>query len=151
MKIFENSIIDRTCLEVWPYIITSEHFQKWNDKIKSMEARGRFVLGQTFVTHYQMGRKEIQCASTVTQLEEASVLELRHTSVLSSQEGPLADLEVVERITLTPKNEKTLVVKEVNFKNHHTNIFICALIWLITRFGSPVGPNKLKNLCEGRG
>ncbi len=145
MKLFDRSDVARPASVVWPYVITAEHFRRWNDKIVDMEASGPFHIGQTFHTSYRMSGKEIHCWSTVTALEEDRLLELRHENCT----GIHRDSEITERITLAEKHGRTVVTKEVTIRNSGVPWFFAALIWFINRFGKPVQPNKLKALCEG--
>jgi hypothetical protein len=149
MKLRERSDIDRPAVHVWRHVITPELFQQWNDKIIELDARGAFRLGQRFSTRYEMSRKQILCRSTVTALEEGRLLELRHGNCSGS--GMNREIEVIERITLDEKNGRTIVTKEVIVGNAGVPWFFVPLIWFVNRFGKPVGKDKLKALCEGKG
>jgi uncharacterized protein YndB with AHSA1/START domain len=146
MRIVERTRIDRPAAGVWPYIIRPEYFQRWNTKIVSMEARGEFRLGQSFVTHYQMSGKQMQCLSVATEVEEGRLLVLRHSHCVGRGVNP--DLEVRERITLDERNGGTLVTKEVLIRNHDVPWLLIPLIWFVTRFGRPSEPDRLKSMCE---
>ncbi len=146
MKITERSYIQTPPEKVWPYLISPEHFQEWNDKIVSMEARGTFVLNQPFVTHYRLGKQSSQCLSTVVAIEPLRLLELHHRAVATGRDG--ASLEAVERITLAPRGAASVVTKTVWIRNHHIPWLLVPLIWFVTHFGSRAGRDKLKDLCE---
>jgi uncharacterized protein YndB with AHSA1/START domain len=148
MRIRERTEIDRPAAHVWHFIITPELFLRWNDKVVESEARGAFQLGQRFHTRYQMTGKQLQCWSAVTALEEGRLLELQHGNC--SGKGVHGDIKVIERITLEEKHSRTIVIKDVHMMNHGIPWFIVPIIWFITRFGKPVGKNRLKELCEGR-
>ena len=111
-----------------------------------MEAKERFRRDQPFVTHYQMSGKQMQCISTVTALYENSLLEIRHAHCVGS--GISSDLEVTERITLKEEDGRTTVRKDVDILNHGMPWFLVPIVWLITRFGKPAGPDRLKQMCE---
>lgn len=147
MHIRERTVINRPAAEVWPYIITPEVFQRWNEKVSSMEARGRFQLGQRFVTHYTWKNKQIQCQSVALRIEEGRLLELRHSSPIGK--GLNHDLEVVEWVTLEDGGVRSVVTKDVYFRHHDLPWFLVPLVWFVTRFGKPVGKNRLKEMCEG--
>ena len=147
MKIRERSDIARPALHVWPYIVTAEHFRVWNDKVIDLETQGEFRLGQTFHTGYRMSQHEIRCWSKVTALEPERLLELHHGNCTG--QGLKRDIEVVERVTLEEKDGRTIVTKEVVIRNSGVPWFFVPLIWFVTRFGKPVGKDKLKALCEG--
>ena len=89
VKITERSYIQAPPEKVWPYLITPEHFQEWNDKIVSMEARGTFVLNQPFVTHYRLGKQSSQCLSTVVAIEPLRLARRELTRPLQFIEHPL--------------------------------------------------------------
>ena len=147
MRLYDRSEIARPASAVWPYIITAEHFRQWNDKIIGLEAAGHFHLGHAFHTHYRMRGRDLRCWSKVTALEPERLLELHHGNC--SGKGRQRDLAVVERITLEEKSGRTIVQKVITVRNHGIPWFLLPLIWLITRFGRPVGRDKLKELCEG--
>jgi uncharacterized protein YndB with AHSA1/START domain len=146
MHIRERTRINRPAAEVWPYIITPEAFQRWNEKVASMEARGRFELGQRFVTHYTWKNKQIQCQSVAVRIEEGRLLELRHSGPIGA--GVNHDLEVVERVALGDRGVRSVVTKDVYFKHHDLPWFLVPLVWFITRFGKRVGKDRLREMCE---
>jgi uncharacterized protein YndB with AHSA1/START domain len=148
MHIRERTGIGRPAAEVWPHIVTPEDFQKWNAKVVSMEARGTFQLGQRFVTHYMWRNKQIQCQSVAVRIEEGRLLELRHSSPIGR--GLNRELEVIERVTLEDQGARSVVTQDVHFRNHDLPWFLVPLMWFVTRFGKPVGRNRLKEMCEGR-
>ncbi|MFP5211809.1 MAG: SRPBCC domain-containing protein, partial [Acidobacteriota bacterium] len=149
LRIVERSTINRPSESVWPYVILSEYFRRWNKKIVSMDAPDEFKVGQSFTTRYRMGSKEIQCLTTVAVVEENRLLEMRHANCMGESIGP--DLEVVETITLQEKRGRTHVRKVVTVRNHSLPWLLIPIIWFVSRFGSPTEPNALKALCEGDG
>ena len=134
---------------MWPHVIRSESFQKWNTKISAMDVTGEFRLGQPFTTHYQWKAKPLQCVSRATEIQEGRVLELRHSA--PSGPGIPPDMEIIERITLVEFGGRTTVTKIVTVTNHGIPWFVMPLIWFVSRFGTPVGPDPLKSLCEAGG
>jgi hypothetical protein len=94
-----------------------------------------------------MSGKKIQCVSTVIAIEEGRLLEIRHSDCMG--EKIHRDLEVTERITLEEAKGRTIVKKEVVIKNHGIPWLLMPLIWFVTRFGKPTGPDPLKMMCEG--
>ena len=146
MRIVERTQVERPANKVWSYVIKPESFQKWNKNIVSMEARGEFRLGQPFMTHYKLVKKETQCLSVVTSMIEGKVLELRHSNCVGTDNNP--GMEAVERITLKERDGKTIVIKEVSIKNHGIPWMLVPIIWFVTRFGRPTEPDRLKLMCE---
>ena len=146
MILREQSIIDRPPDAVWPYLVTPELFQKWNDKVESMNARERFRKGQTFTTHYLWKGKPMQCTTTVTELEEGRLIELRHAHMVGTSSP--REMEAVERIELKPRGKGSVVTKTVDIMNSGVPWWLAPLIWLINRFGTRQGEDKLKTLCE---
>ena len=146
MRISERTEIERPASKVWSYVIDPECFQKWNKNIISMEARDHFSLGQPFMTHYKLGKKQSQCISVVTAMTEGKLLELHHSNC-TSPDGP-TEMEVIERITLKERNGRTVVTKDVFIKNHGLPLILVPLIWFVTRFGHPKEPDRLKLMCE---
>jgi len=147
MKLHDRSEIDRPAALVWRYIVTPELFLQWNDKVVAMEARDAFQLDQHFHTRYEMNGKQLQCWSSVTAIEKERLLELRHGNCAGK--GMHRDIEVIERISLFEKGGRTVVTKNVTVRNSGVPWYFAPLIWFITRLGTPVGKDKLKELCEG--
>jgi len=146
MRLRERSVVRRPAANVWPYVIRPEYFQKWNDKITSMDATGEFRLGQRFTTHYEWNGKPLQCASVVTDIQEGRVLELQHTNLIGP--GIRPDMEIRARITLDEAGGTTRVTKVVTIRNHGAAWYWIALIWFINNFGARVGPDLLQEMCE---
>ena len=150
MRLCQRTHIDRPAADVWPYVIRPEHFQKWNTKIRSMDATGTFQLGQPFTTHYEWKGKAVQCVSRATDIQDGRVLELRHSGLAGP--GIRPDMHVTERVTLKEFAGRTTVTKVVTITNHGIPWFVMPLLWFVSQFGKPVGPDPLKSLCEaGRG
>jgi hypothetical protein len=59
-------------------------------------------------------------------------------------------MEVTERVTLKPRGSRTIVVKDVVMRHSGLPWWAIPLVWFISRFGRPVGENRLKAACEGR-
>jgi hypothetical protein len=112
-----------------------------------MVAREAFQTGQHFHTRYAWKRRELQCWSQITMLDEGRLLELRHGNCSGS--GIRIAIEVVEHITLEEKDGRTIVTKDVTVRNSGVPWFVIQLIWFIGRFVKPVGKDKLKEMCEG--
>ena len=146
MRLRERTEIERPVARVWPYVIRPEYFQRWNPKISSMDARGEFRLGQPFTTHYRWRAKELQCVSIATEIQDGRVLTLRHSSPVGP--GIRRDMEILERVTLEEAGGRTIVTKVVDVEHHGVPWLLLPLIWFVSRFGRPVGPNPLKTMCE---
>lgn len=149
-KMIEKSYIKVPPEKVWPFIAIPENFQKWNDKIVSMEAKDKFYIGQPYVTHYKLTKIATQCMSTVTNMEPERLLEIKHITVASEGAQPTfaGQTEALERITLTPKGSGTVVIKEVWINGAEIPWFLRPIIWFVTTFGRPVDEDKLKKICE---
>jgi len=146
MRIVERTEIERPVMKVWSHVIKPEDFQKWNNHVVSMEARGEFHLGHPFATCYKLGKKETQCLSVVTTMIEGRLLELHHSHCVGTDYCP--EMEAPERITLEERNGKTTVTKEVTIRNHGMLWILVPIIWFVTRFGHTTEPDKLKLMCE---
>ena len=106
----------------------------------------RVPLGQPFTTHYRWNNKDIQCATTATEIEPGRLSELRHSGLTG--QGIRPDMEIVERIMLRGAGDRSIVTKVVTIKNHGMPWFFIPLVWFIANFGARVGPDPLKVLCE---
>jgi uncharacterized protein YndB with AHSA1/START domain len=150
MRLRQRTVIERPAEEVWRHVIRPESFRQWNDKVSSLDAVGEFRVGQPFTTHYVWNGKALQCASMATELQPGRVLELRHTAPVGPGVPP--DLQIGQRITLEPRGSgRTVVTKLVSIENDAVPWYLRVLVWFVTRFGAPAGPDPLKVLCETRG
>lgn len=111
-----------------------------------MDVGGEFRIGQPFTTHYRWKGKEMQCLSVVTALVPGRLLEIRHSQPVG--EKLAGGLEVTERIRLTQRGGDTIVRKDIVIRHHDVPWFLLPLIWFVSWFGTPVGPDRLKALCE---
>jgi hypothetical protein len=148
MNIRERTIINRPARKVWPYIINPDYFQKWNEKISSMDARETFRLGQPFVTHYIWKNKRMQCLSVAVKIEDGRLLELRHSNFAGPGVNP--GMEVRERVELERQDPRCIVHKNVSVKNHGIPWVFIPLFWFVSRFGRPVKEDRLKSMCESK-
>ena len=146
MRIRQRTVIDRPAAQVWRHVIRPESFRRWNEKISALDAVGEFRVGQPFTTHYLWRGKPLQCASIATDIQAGRVLELRHTAPVGPGVPP--NLEIRQRISLHPRGARTVVTRFVSIDNDGMPWFLRPLVWFVTRFGAPTGPDPLKVLCE---
>lgn len=146
MHLIERTEVDHPAAKAWPMIVSPEFFQLWNDKVISMEAKERFLLGQVFATRYRMSGRETLRLSEAASLEEGRLLEIVHSNFAGDRISPY--LVVRERITLEETGGRTVIVKDVEIRNHGMHWSLVALFWLAFRFAKPAGPDKLKQLCD---
>ena len=106
-------------------------------------------MREPFTTRYQWNQKQLQCTSIVTAIQEAKLLELRHSSPVAP--GARPDLEICERVTLEQIGNRTNVTKRVLVKNHGIPWLVLPIIWLVNRFGKPTEVHPLKVMCEHDG
>src|SRR4051794_14284242 len=114
MRLREHTVIERRAAEIWPFIICPDKYQRSNTKIIFMDLSGEFRLRQLFTTRYQWNNKQLQCTSVVTEIHDAKLFELRHSTPLAP--GFRADMEIWERITLEQNGARTSVTKIVLIK-----------------------------------
>lgn len=138
--------IDRAASVVWKNIVTPESFQKWNDKIESMDARGEFRLGEPFMTTYNWRSKITQCMSVVTTLVPNHILELRQSNFAGVGVDPR--MEASERIILEEKEGRTIVTRVLSIKHHGVPFILVPILWFVSRFGKPAKSDPLKLMCE---
>ena len=147
MRLRQRTVIDRPAAQVWRHVIRPESFRQWNDKVSGLDAVGEFRVGQPFTTHFLWKGKALQCASIATEIEEGRVLELRHTALVGPGVPP--DLQIRQRVTLEPRGStRTVVTRLISMENDVMPWYVRALVWFVTRFGAPAGPDPLKQLCE---
>lgn len=93
-----------------------------------------------------MSGRETLRLSEAASLEEGRLLEIVHSNFAGDRISPY--LVVRERITLEETGGRTVIVKDVEIRNHGMHWSLVALFWLAFRFAKPAGPDKLKQLCD---
>jgi uncharacterized protein YndB with AHSA1/START domain len=146
MRMVFRTKIDRPASAVWKNVITAEKFQKWNDKIKTMDARGEFRLGEPFMTAYNWRNKITQCMSVVTNIVPERILELRQSNFVGVGVDPR--MEASEKIILEEKGGGTRVTRVLSIRHHGVPIILAPILWFVSRFGKPTEPDPLKTMCE---
>jgi uncharacterized protein YndB with AHSA1/START domain len=53
MRMVFRTDIDRPASKVWEFVSRPKYFQKWDDKIESMEVGDEFRLGESFMMNYR--------------------------------------------------------------------------------------------------
>ena len=146
MRMVFRTQIDRPASAVWKNVIKPESFQKWNDKIESMEARDEFHLGEPFMTRYKWRGKQTQCMSVATNISDGRVLELHHSDFIGNGVDPR--MEALERIVLEERGGRTMVTRVLSIKHHGVPLILAPILWFVSRFGKPKDPDPLKLMCE---
>jgi uncharacterized protein YndB with AHSA1/START domain len=143
--LFKDSIvIDAPIDKVWPYIASPDLWSLFNAKIGKCEqispAGGR--IGSVYTMDFRMGTKTTSTRCEITDLQLDKRIEVRSTISDSSQHTASATLTY----ELEDLGIKTMVNEQVAIAAPKINIFVWAIIWLVSRFGSLVGEKTLKKL-----
>jgi uncharacterized protein YndB with AHSA1/START domain len=149
MLINDSIVIDAPIDKVWRYIASPDLWNLFNDKIAKCEqistAGGR--IGSVYSMDFRMGTKTTSTHCEITDLQLCKIIQMRST---------LSDpSHITTSGTLTYELEdlsfKTKVREKIDVVIPEINIFMRAIIWLISRFGSPAGETnlmKLKRIIE---
>ena len=148
MILTDRSTILLPAEKVWPFLVTPAHFVTWSHNLVSVDAREPFTLGRPFSAVFKWNDKPIQFLVTPTIVEPNRRLELRFDNAVGEDVRP--DLRMVESIELQELFGRTVVTKRLALTHHGIAWYWVVVMTLITALGHRVGPDRLKDLCEGR-
>ncbi len=153
MKVRESIDIVANAQDVWAHLIDPQRLADWHVKLIEVRrtSRGPAYLGERFGTTYIKSRKKQNHQDSVAEVlrcEPSCLLALRHFIDEPGQTG-----HVDEMFELEPLSGKggTRVNHSVDFARAGMPLWVRALMWCITRTGTPSGEGvlaPLKRACE---
>jgi uncharacterized protein YndB with AHSA1/START domain len=150
MRIKESIVIEVPIDKVWPYIASPDLWSLFNVKIAKCEQiseqGGR--TGSTYAIDFRMGTKTTSTHCEIIDLQVGKIIQVRSTFSDSNQHASGTLTYELEDLGF-----KTKVSERSDFVLPDINIFVQAIIWLISRFGRPEGETnlqKLKRIVEER-
>jgi uncharacterized protein YndB with AHSA1/START domain len=143
MKVYDSIDIAAPPERIWPFIAEPERMAAWNEKLVSVSgmSRGPVRLGDRFDAVYQMSGKQRSATTEVVHCQPPVALTFRHSLADVS-----ADRYVDESYELAMKASGTRVEQCVDFSQAGFPLWARAVIWFISRFGSPRGEGTLEPL-----
>lgn len=147
MKLVDSIFINRPIGTVWAFLEDPANMPRWNPKVKRVSPSSFAAIqqGYRYAITYQMNEraKASEFLAEFVHFEPPSKLVIRHTG------GPDSQNRVIEEIyELSERNEGTFLTQTIRINNSGINIFFRFLIWLIQRWGKPVGKRYLETLRD---
>jgi hypothetical protein len=153
MKVHESIDILANAQDVWAHLIDPQRLADWHVKLIEVRrtSRGPAYFGERFGTTYIQSRKKQNRKDSIAEVlrcEPSRLLTLRHYIDEQRRTG-----HVDETFALEPlgENAGTRVNHAVDFAQAGMPLWVRALMWCITRTGTPSGEGvlaPLKRACE---
>lgn len=147
MKLADSVFINRPPAIVWAFLKNPVHMPLWNPKVKRVSPSSFSAIqqGYRYAITYQMHEraKASEFLAEFVHFDPPSKLVIRHTGGLSPQH------KIIEEIyELTERDGGTFLMQTIHIDNSGINIFFRFLIWLIQRWGKPIGKRYLETLRD---
>ena len=149
MQIKEKIWIQAAPEAVWPWVESPLKRQQWNPKLKNVADYDHAspAIGTRYRMDYVLNGKVRTCHGEVIEFSPPHQLCVRVTPHDASHQ-----FNAVEEYRLHSNGGGTIFQQNVTVADHRLNVFWRALIWIILRYGKPVGEShlaRLKQLVEG--
>lgn len=146
MHIRERIVIHASPEKIWAVLSDIQRLPEWNKKAHSVRSTDlQSGVGLRWRVDYRMKKKQSIYDLTVARQSPPHHLhlEIKEASVMGADRKPV---EVTEIFELVPQGENTLVKHEVTVREDNIPWFFRPLVWLVMRFGKPVGGGPLEHL-----
>ena len=151
MKLVNSIFINRPAGTVWAFLENPVNMLLWNPKVKhvSPSSFSGPQQGYRYAITYQMHERAraSEFLAEFVHFEPLSKLVIRHTG------GHSPHLRVIEEIyELSEREGGTFLTQSIHIENSGINIFLRFLIWMIQRWGKPMGKpylGTLRDIIEG--
>lgn len=147
MKLVNSIFIHRSAKPVWAFLEKPENMLLWNPKVKHVSPSSFSApqQGYRYAITYQMhdNSRATEFLAEFVHYEPFSKLVIRHTGGVSPRN------RVIEEIyELSERDSGTFLTQTINIENSGVNIFFRLIIWIIQRWGKPVGKPYLADLRD---
>ncbi len=135
--------IDAPPERVWMFVADPVMESAWNPKIVAIDrdAEGPVRTGERFEMEFVMSGTGSRCEAEALEASPPGLLVYRYRMLDERLEG-----SVDIRYTLEPKGDGTRLVQSIDMRGMGISWPVRALIWFVTRFGTPVGKPYLEEL-----
>lgn len=148
MKLENSIFIKRPPGAVWAFLENPENMPLWNPNVKhvSPSCFSNPQQGYRYAITYQMGGNAAasEFQAEFVHFEPVSKLVIRHTEGLSSHQNRVIE----ETYELAERDGGTFLTQTIRVENSGINIFLRLLIWVIQKWGKPVGKPYLGTLRD---
>ena len=143
VKITSTTDIDAAPEAVWPYVANPVLMSLWNEKIVAVDRPNDVNVqpGETFAMVYRMSGRDNESDVEVTACDEPRALTYRHTITYKGEQR-----YVDEHYELTPRDGGVRVSQSIDMSQMGVPLWLRALLWFISTFGKPRGPEPLDDL-----
>ncbi|MBA4373745.1 MAG: hypothetical protein C0402_12910 [Thermodesulfovibrio sp.] len=147
MKLEDSIFINRSAKTVWAFLEDPANMPLWNPKVKHVSPASFSVprQGYRYAITYQMHEKAraTEFLAEYVHFEPYVKLVIRHTGSLAPQN------RIIEEIyELSERDGGTLLSQTIRIENSGINIFFRFVIWIIQRWGKPVGKPYFETLRD---
>jgi len=149
MRLKESIRIEATPDVVWEYVGSPDVWSLFHAKArdtKLLSSQGG-LIGSRYEMQLSLGSRTSLSTGEIIDIQIGRLIRLKST--LESKPG--REVSAVITYQLKDLGTRTKVYERIDIKDPQINVFIRALIWLITRLGSPRGETslmKLKRIIE---
>ncbi len=150
MRVREEAIAKVPAERAWSILADPELHSLWNPRILRTvrSGFGPWTVGSRYRIRYDLGRGAVEFDAEITEFRPPALLVARLEERVRPSEPDARRRWVEERYELRPAGPHTRVVHEVVV--HHSGVPwpLRALVWLIMRFGEPVGQTYMEKFAE---
>jgi len=144
MKQKESIKIFATQEQFWSFIEDPNNLPLWNPKVRKVTAmNSSHHLGYSFGIMYELSGKAMEYRAEMTRFEPPTHLTFTFTGGSFPSEN-----FVNEEFTITPHGDHCMLHRTIDFSNANIPLWAKILMWIIFRFGSPMGKTYLETLKE---
>ncbi|MEO0475755.1 MAG: SRPBCC family protein [Planctomycetota bacterium] len=145
MQVNENTLINATPDQVWPFLIDPVLQAAWNPKIISIDRPkdGPVTLGEAYGMTAKLSGEQRTTRVEVVDLIEAQLLMVQH-QLTETGTGFL----VTETFTLEPNGAETRVEHNIDLSQTPIPGILKPLIKLVMKFAKPPGSQQLGRLKQ---
>ena len=147
MKIVENIFINCPPDTVWTFLIDPQNMLLWNPKVKRVSPSNFGTPGPAYryAITYQMrdNTNASEFNAEFVEFHPPARLVINLTGTFAPH-----DRMIEEIYKLSEQGNGTFLTQTIHIDSSGINIFFRCLIWVIRRWGKPVGPRYLEGLRD---
>lgn len=132
---------------IWPVVADAEWLAGWNEKIVSVKALGssRPALAANYEFTFQMSKSSATtvCEATLSQFKPHELVEWTYFGTYKQKHW-----QVVDRFRLKVRGNQTRLYRDLDISQAPLPTWIRPLVWLVFKFGRPVGQTNLQRIKE---
>lgn len=150
MRVREDAIAKVPAERAWSILADPGLHSLWNPRITRTTRMGfgPWGVGSRYRVQYDLGRGAVEFDAEIAEFRPPSLLVARLEERARPSGAEVRRRWVEERYELRPAGAHTYVLHEVVV--HHSGVPwpLRALVWLIMRFGEPVGQTYMEKFAE---